>query len=87
MKFRHEWKHEITPSDMMTLRARLRTVAKSEKHGINGLCNKLQTQASSASAASAASAEKESNNEKHRDGILRHNVFRLNFIKLCKPAF
>ena len=36
MKFRHEWKHEITPSDMMTLRARLRTVAKPEEHGTNG---------------------------------------------------
>ncbi len=36
MKFRHEWKHEITLSDMMTLRARLRTVAKPEEHGING---------------------------------------------------
>ena len=39
MKFRHEWKHEITPSDMMTLRARLRTVAKPEKHGTNGTYN------------------------------------------------
>lgn len=36
MKFRNEWKHEITLSDMMTLRARLRTVAKPEEHGING---------------------------------------------------
>lgn len=39
MKFRHEWKHEITRSDMMTLRARLRTVARPEKHGINGTYN------------------------------------------------
>lgn len=39
MKFRHEWKHEITRSDMMTLRARLRTVAKPEKHGIGGTYN------------------------------------------------
>lgn len=36
MKFRNEWKHEITLSDMITLRARLRTVAKPEEHGING---------------------------------------------------
>lgn len=36
MKFRNEWKHEINLSDMMTLRARLRTVAKPEEHGING---------------------------------------------------
>ena len=36
MKFRNEWKHEITPSDMITLRARLRTVAKPESHGTNG---------------------------------------------------
>ena len=36
MKFRTEWKHEITLSDMITLRARLRTVAKPEEHGING---------------------------------------------------
>ena len=36
MKFRNEWKHEITLSDMMTLRARLRTVAKPEEHWING---------------------------------------------------
>lgn len=39
MKFRHEWKHEITLSDMMTLRARLRTVAKPEEHGIDGTYN------------------------------------------------
>ena len=36
MKFRNEWKHEITVSDMMTLRARLRAVAQPEKHGIDG---------------------------------------------------
>ena len=36
MKFRNEWKHEITLSDMMTLRARLRTVAKPEEHGVDG---------------------------------------------------
>ena len=36
MKFRNEWKHEITYSDMLTLRARLRAVAKPEEHGQNG---------------------------------------------------
>ena len=36
MKFRNEWKHEITMSDMITLRARLGAVAKPESHGING---------------------------------------------------
>lgn len=36
MKFRNEWKHEINLSDMMTLRARLQTVAKPEEHGQNG---------------------------------------------------
>lgn len=36
MKFRNEWKHEITPTDMITLRARLRAVAKPESHGENG---------------------------------------------------
>lgn len=36
MKFRNEWKHEINISDMMTIRARLRAVAKPEEHGENG---------------------------------------------------
>lgn len=36
MKFRHEWKHEISALDMITLRARLRTVARPETHGTNG---------------------------------------------------
>lgn len=36
MKFRNEWKHEITLSDMITLRARLRTVAQPESHSENG---------------------------------------------------
>lgn len=39
MKFRNEWKIEIAPSDMITLRARLRTVAKPEQHGVNGKYN------------------------------------------------
>ena len=36
MKFRNEWKHEITYSDTLVLTARLRTVAKPEEHGVNG---------------------------------------------------
>ena len=36
MKFRNEWKHEITFSDMVTLRQRMRVVAKPETHGIGG---------------------------------------------------
>ena len=36
MKFRNEWKHEITYSDMLVLTARLRAVAKPEEHGVNG---------------------------------------------------
>ena len=36
MKFRNEWKHIINYSDMVTLRARLRAVAKPEIHGIGG---------------------------------------------------
>ena len=36
MKFRHEWKHEISPSDMYTIRSRLRAVAYSDKNTVNG---------------------------------------------------
>lgn len=36
MDFRHEWKHEINLSDMITLRQRLRAVAVPDKNGING---------------------------------------------------
>lgn len=39
MKFRHEWKHEITASDVITLRARLRAITRPEPHGINGKYN------------------------------------------------
>lgn len=35
-KFRHEWKHEITYSDMLALRQRLRVVTKPDSHAING---------------------------------------------------
>lgn len=36
MKFRHEWKHEISLSDMYTIRSRLSAVAYSDKNAVNG---------------------------------------------------
>ena len=36
MKFRHEWKHVISPSDMYTIRSRLRAVAYSDENTVNG---------------------------------------------------
>ncbi|MDE6752396.1 MAG: VTC domain-containing protein, partial [Eubacterium sp.] len=36
MKFRHEWKHEISLADMYTIRSRLSAVACSDKNAING---------------------------------------------------
>lgn len=36
MKFRHEWKHEISVSDCITLRARLNAIAKPDIHGDHG---------------------------------------------------
>lgn len=36
MTYRHEWKHEINLSDMITLRHRLRAVAQSDEHTLNG---------------------------------------------------
>lgn len=36
MKFRHEWKHEISYSDLITLRQRLRAVADMDPHAVNG---------------------------------------------------
>ncbi len=36
MDFRHEWKHEINLSDVITLRQRLRAVAQPDRHTING---------------------------------------------------
>lgn len=37
MNYRHEWKHEITPSDLTVIRQRLRAVAKSDGHAENGI--------------------------------------------------
>lgn len=36
MKYRHEWKHEITYGDMLILRQRLSAVAKRDAHTIDG---------------------------------------------------
>lgn len=36
MTFRHEWKHEITLSDVIALRQRLRAVAQPDAHAVNG---------------------------------------------------
>lgn len=37
MKYRHEWKHEISVSDCITLRTRLGAVARRDKNGCNGV--------------------------------------------------
>ena len=34
--FRHEWKHEISLSDRLSLRARLRAVCQTDRHAVNG---------------------------------------------------
>ncbi|MEA4920319.1 MAG: polyphosphate polymerase domain-containing protein [Clostridiaceae bacterium] len=36
MDFRHEWKHEINASDMITVRQRLNAVAQVDEHAVNG---------------------------------------------------
>ena len=36
MKYRHELKHDITTSDMIAIRQRLRAVAEADKHAIDG---------------------------------------------------
>lgn len=36
MDFRHEWKHEISFSDMLVIRSRLRAVARPDEHAVNG---------------------------------------------------
>lgn len=37
MKYRHEWKHEISYSDMLTLRTRLPAVMRRDEHAVNGI--------------------------------------------------
>ena len=36
MDYRHEWKHEINPADLLALRQRLRAVARPDPHTVNG---------------------------------------------------
>ena len=36
MDFRHEWKHEISYLDLLTLRQRLRAVAQADPHAVDG---------------------------------------------------
>lgn len=36
MNYRHEWKHEISYQDMLTLRTRLSAVMKRDEHAVNG---------------------------------------------------
>lgn len=36
MDFRHEWKHEISHIDMLSLRQRLRAVARADAHAVDG---------------------------------------------------
>lgn len=36
MEFRHEWKHEIRPSDLLALRSRLGAVLERDRHAVNG---------------------------------------------------
>ena len=36
MEFRHEWKHEISYSDLLALRARLGAVLERDQHAVSG---------------------------------------------------
>lgn len=36
MNYRHEWKHEISCADLLAIRARLRAVAQSDPHAVDG---------------------------------------------------
>lgn len=36
MQFRHEWKHEISYADMLSLRSRLSVVMRQDSHAVNG---------------------------------------------------
>ena len=36
MNFRHEWKHQIAPGDLLVLRQRLRAVARPDSHAADG---------------------------------------------------
>ena len=36
MDYRHEWKHEISTSDMIAIRQRMRAIAKPDHHALDG---------------------------------------------------
>ncbi len=36
VQFRHEWKHEISYMDMLSLRSRLSAVMQQDSHAVNG---------------------------------------------------
>ena len=36
LQYRHEWKHEISYADLLSIRARLRAVAQPDPHAVNG---------------------------------------------------
>ena len=36
MDYRHEWKHEISTSDMISIRQRMRVIAKTDPHALDG---------------------------------------------------
>lgn len=70
MDYRHEWKHEINHADLLTLRQRLRAVAKPDPHAVNGkyLIRSLYFD----NAADKALREK-------LDGVSRREKFRIRY--------
>ena len=36
IQYRHEWKHEINPVDLVSIRSRLRVIAKQDPHAVDG---------------------------------------------------
>ena len=36
IQYRHEWKHEITPADLISIRSRMRVIAKQDPHAVDG---------------------------------------------------
>ena len=43
IRYRHEWKHEITWSDLISIRQRLRAVAKPDPHAVTKRCGRRST--------------------------------------------
>ena len=70
MDYRHEWKHEINHADLLTLRQRLRAIAKPDPHAVNGkyLIRRLYFD----NAADKALREK-------LDGVSRREKFRIRY--------